>query len=67
MKGKTIVITGTLENFSRQQVEQAVKRIGGKTSSSVSKNTDIILAGKNPGSKLDKARSLGVKIINKPN
>ena len=63
MKGKTVVITGTLENFTRQQAEQAVKQTGGKTSSSVGKKTDFVLAGKNPGSKLDKARSLGVKII----
>jgi len=63
MTGKTFVITGTLENFTRQQAEQAVKQMGAKTSSSVSKNTDFVLAGENPGSKLDKARSLGVKII----
>ncbi len=63
MRGKTIVITGTLENFTREQAEQAVRQMGAKTSSSVSKNTDFVLAGKNPGSKLDKARSLGVKII----
>jgi DNA ligase (NAD+) len=63
MRGKTIVITGTLENFTRQQAEQAVRQMGAKTSSSVSKKTDFVLAGKNPGSKLDKARSLGVKII----
>ncbi len=63
MKGKTIVITGTLENFTRQQAEQAVRQMGAKTSSSVSKKTDFVLAGKNPGSKLDKARSLGIKII----
>jgi len=63
MAGKTVVITGTLKNFTRQQAEQAVRQIGGKTSSSVSKKTDFVLAGENPGSKLEKARSLGVKII----
>ncbi len=63
MAGKTVVITGTLENFTRQQAEQAVKQAGGKTSSSVSKKTDFILAGENPGSKLDKAHQFGVKII----
>jgi DNA ligase (NAD+) len=64
MAGKTVVITGTLENFTRQQAEQAVKQAGGKTSSSVSKKTDFVLAGENPGSKLDKAHQFGIKIIN---
>ncbi|MBN2183309.1 MAG: hypothetical protein JW715_15470 [Sedimentisphaerales bacterium] len=64
MADKTFVITGTLENFTRQQAEQAVKKIGGKTSSSVSKKTDFVLAGENPGSKLDKALKFGIKIIN---
>ena len=63
LAGKTIVVTGTLENFSRQQAEQAIKQAGGKTSSSVSKKTDFVLAGENPGSKLDKAKQLGVKVI----
>ncbi len=63
MAGKTIIITGTLENFTRQQAEQAVKQAGGKTSSSVSKKTDFVLAGENPGSKLDKALQFGIKII----
>ena len=64
LAGKTIVVTGTLENFTRQQIEQAIRRAGGKTSSSVSKKTDFALTGKEPGSKLDKAQKLGVKIIN---
>ncbi len=64
LAGKTIVITGTLENFTRQQIEQAIRQAGAKTSSSVSKKTDFVLAGENPGSKLDKARELGVKVIN---
>ena len=64
MTGKTFVITGTLENFTRQQAEQAVRQAGGKTSSSVSKKTDFILVGKNSGSKLDKAQNFGIKIIN---
>jgi len=63
MAGKTVVITGTLENFTRQQAEQAVKQAGGKTSSSVSKKTDFVLAGENPGSKLDKALQFGIKVI----
>ncbi|MHC4395809.1 MAG: NAD-dependent DNA ligase LigA [Planctomycetota bacterium] len=64
LAGKTFVITGTLENFSRQQAQIAIKQAGGKTSSSVSKKTDFVLAGKNPGTKLQKAQNLGVKIIN---
>jgi len=65
LAGKTIVVTGTLENLSRQQAEQAIRQAGGKPSSSVSKKTDFVLAGENPGSKLDKARKLGVEIIDK--
>jgi DNA ligase (NAD+) len=63
LAGKTIVVTGELENFTRQQVEQEIKQAGGKPSSSVSKKTDFVLAGKNAGSKLDKALKLGVKVI----
>jgi DNA ligase (NAD+) len=63
LKGKTVVVTGTLEGFTRQQIEQAIRQAGAKSSSSVSKKTDFVLAGGNPGSKLDKARKLGVKVI----
>ncbi len=63
LAGKTIVVTGTLENFTRQQAEQAIRQAGAKASGSVSKKTDFVLAGKNPGSKLDKALKLGVKVI----
>jgi len=63
LAGKTIVVTGTLENFTRQQAEQAIKQAGGKASSSVSKKTDFVLAGENAGSKLDKALKLRVKVI----
>jgi DNA ligase (NAD+) len=63
LSGKTIVVTGTLENFSRQQAEQAIKQAGGKASASVSKKTDFVLAGNNPGSKLEKAKRLGVEVI----
>ena len=64
LAGKTIVVTGTLEDFTRQQIEQAIRQAGGKPSSSVSKKTDFVLAGKEPSSKLDKAQQLGVKVIN---
>jgi len=63
LAGKTFVVTGTLENFSRQKAEAAIKQTGGKTSSSISKKTDYLLAGQSPGSKLQKAQNLGVKII----
>jgi DNA ligase (NAD+) len=63
LSGKTIVVTGTLENFTRQQIEQAIRQAGARSSSGVSKKTDFVLAGDNPGSKLDKARELGVKVI----
>jgi DNA ligase (NAD+) len=64
LAGKTIVVTGALQNFSRSQIEQTIKQFGGKAVSSVSKNTDYVLAGADSGSKLDKAQKLGVKIIN---
>ncbi len=64
LMGKTIVVTGTLDNFTRQQAEQAIRQAGGKASSSVSKKTDFVLAGREAGSKLDKAQKLGVKVIN---
>ena len=63
LAGKTIVATGKLQNFSRQQIEEAIRNAGAKVSSSVSKNTDFVLAGDSPGSKFDKARQLGVKVI----
>ncbi|MCJ7693427.1 MAG: hypothetical protein MUO22_08440, partial [Sedimentisphaerales bacterium] len=64
LHGKTIVVTGTLENFSRTEIERTIKEAGGKTAPSVSKKTDFLLAGENPGSKLKKAKKLSVKIIN---
>ena len=63
LAGKTVVVTGSLEHFTRQQAEQAIKDAGGKASGSVSKKTDFVLAGAEPGSKLDKARQLGVTVI----
>jgi DNA ligase (NAD+) len=64
LAGKTIVVTGTLQNFTRQQIEETIRKAGAKASSSVSKNTDYVLAGENSGSKLDKALKLGVEVIN---
>ena len=64
LTGKTIVITGTLAGLTRRQAQEAVKAAGGKTSSSVSSKTNFVLAGTEPGSKLDKAHKLGVNVIN---
>ena len=62
--GMTFVLTGTLPNYSRAEASEIIESFGGKTSSSVSKKTDYVLAGDEAGSKLDKANSLGVKVIN---
>ena len=63
LAGKTFVVTGTLERFSRKEAEQAVQALGGKTSGSVSKKTSYVVAGEAAGSKLTKAQSLGVPIL----
>lgn len=63
LSGKTIVFTGELKEYSRLQAEELARRLGANASSSVSKNTDFVVAGENPGSKYDKARKLGVKVI----
>lgn len=61
--GKTFVLTGTLPTLSREEAEEMIKKFGGNVVGSVSAKTDYVLAGENPGSKLDKAQELGVKII----
>ena len=61
--GKTFVLTGTLESFTRSEAEELIERFGGKASGSVSKKTSYVLAGANPGSKLTKAETLGIPII----
>lgn len=63
LAGKTLVVTGTLAGYDRHGIEQAIKDAGGKASGSVSKKTDYVLVGENAGSKHDKAKELGVKII----
>jgi DNA ligase (NAD+) len=61
--GKTFVITGTLERWSREEAKQEIETRGGKVTSSVSKKTDYLIAGEAPGSKLDKARELDVEVL----
>ena len=61
--GKTFVLTGTLEKYTRGEAGNIIEKFGGKTSSSVSKKTDYVIAGEEAGSKLTKAQNLGVKII----
>ena len=63
LAGKTFVLTGTLPDLSRDEASEIIKSHGGKTSSSVSKKTDYVLAGENAGSKLDKAHDLGIIIL----
>ena len=66
LEGKTFVITGTLPSLSRDQAKALIKKHGGKATSSVSKKTDFVLAGSEPGSKYEKAGKLGVKIVDEP-
>jgi DNA ligase (NAD+) len=63
LEGKTLVVTGTLTKYSRDEIQELITRHGGHAASSVSKNTDYLVAGEKAGSKLDKARQLGVKVI----
>ncbi len=62
-EGKTFVLTGSLEKYTRKEAEDIIEKFGGKTSGSVSKKTDYVLAGEEAGSKLTKAQSLGITII----
>lgn len=61
--GKTFVLTGSLEHYSREEASEIIEKMGGKTSSSVSKKTDYVLAGEDAGSKMKKAQELGITII----
>ena len=63
LTGKTFVVTGTLQDFSRDEIEGLIKQLGGKATGSVSKKTDYVVAGENAGSKLEKARGLGVTVL----
>jgi len=63
LKGNTFVFTGSLNSMTRSEAKKKIKLMGGEASSSVSKNTDYLVKGTNPGSKLDKAQELGVEVI----
>jgi len=63
LAGKTVVVTGTLETFSRPEIEALIQKLGGRASGSVSKKTDFLLAGSDAGSKLEKAKQLGVTVL----
>ena len=62
-KGKTFIFTGGLSSYTRPEAEELVRKLGGRASSSVSKETDFVVAGTEPGSKYEKAKKLGVKVI----
>jgi len=64
LSGKIFVVTGTLEKFSRTEIKEFIENNGGKVVGSVSKNTNFVLVGENPGSKVDKAQELKIRIIN---
>lgn len=63
LAGKTFVLTGTMKNLSRDEAKAEIKNLGGSVSSSVSGQTDYVVAGENPGSKMDKVKNLGVNIL----
>ena len=60
---KTFILTGSLKTFTRSEAERKIRILGGRISTSVSKDTDYVILGENPGSKLAKAEKLGIKVI----
>jgi DNA ligase (NAD+) len=64
LNGKSLVVTGTLQKYTREKIHQLIEQFGGKPSSSVSSKTSYLIAGADAGSKLDKAEKLGIKVLN---
>jgi DNA ligase (NAD+) len=63
LAGKRVVVTGSLSKYTRDQIHELIAQQGGRAASSVSKKTDFVVAGEEAGSKLDKARQLGVRVL----
>jgi DNA ligase (NAD+) len=63
LEGKAVVLTGSLEGFTREQAAKAVEERGGRVASSVSKKTDFVVVGADPGSKAERAGELGVTMV----
>jgi DNA ligase (NAD+) len=63
LAGKTVVVTGSLQRYTREEIEGLIERLGGRAAGSVSKNTDYLVAGDKAGSKLEKAMQLGIKVL----
>ena len=63
LSGKTFVLTGALKSMTRDEAKNKIRQLGGKVSSFVSKNTDFVVVGESPGSKFQKAKKLGIKMI----
>src|SRR5581483_9406985 len=66
LAGQTVVVTGTLPTLERKEIEDLIVKLGGKASGSVSKKTSFVVAGESAGSKLDKAKELGVPVLDEP-
>ena len=62
-RGKTFVLTGKLEKYTRPEAKSLIEGYGGRVTSSISKSTDVVIAGKDPGSKLDNAKKYNIKIV----
>jgi DNA ligase (NAD+) len=63
LSGKTVVVTGTLTKYTRDEIKEKIRALGGKDAGSVSKSTSYVVAGEKAGSKLDKAKELGIPIL----
>jgi DNA ligase (NAD+) len=63
LSGMTFVITGTLSSLTRDEASEKIRELGGRTTQAVSKNTDYVISGENPGSKLEKANELGIPVM----